>query len=447
MRKLLLWCTAVFWILVGCTLIDAISGVGQAPQPTPAGSTQPQIEAIPTATPTDIPLPEPTRPAASPAPTIPPTEVPACVPPQDPGPLEASRPEAFSIAVLDFLNAGGTPADLDAALYEAGVANTPTTVVEADFNGDSRPDLAVSIFDPASITVPPEGRLMVYLCQEGRFALVLDQRTAEFAGGPHLWYWEDLNGDGGADLVLSETVCGASSCFENLKVLVWQEGGLVDRFEGASDDLPFPDITILGPDENGAYSLQATAAGFGSVGAGPQRPLTRVWAYEPRAGHWVFSEEYPGVSNFRIHILHDADESLAKGDFDIALLLYQRIIEDDTLDDWVDPEFERGALSAYAYYKTLTIHTLRGELDLADQALEEMSTAFPRSSPHREYVEMAILFQTAFASGGLESACNAAAGFADAHVAAVLEPLGWVYFGYANPEYTSAAMCPVQTGE
>jgi hypothetical protein len=58
-----------------------------------------------------------------------------------------------------------------------------------------------------------------------------------------------------------------------------------------------------------------------------------------------------GPSNFRIRALHDADAASKKGDYETALALYERVINDETLDDWIEPDTERANLSAFAKYR------------------------------------------------------------------------------------------------
>ena len=57
--------------------------------------------------------------------------------------------------------------------------------------------------------------------------------------------------------------------------------------------------------ECGAGVLEVVGSGYGSVGAGPQRGVTRVWAYQPGSGLWEQVDEIIGASDYRIHTIHD----------------------------------------------------------------------------------------------------------------------------------------------
>jgi len=418
--------------MIACSLIGNILPGEPLQAPTPIA-----INAVPTGTAVAAtselltPTSEPTSPE--------------CTPSGEHGPLAFKDFSNLPQAGLDFLNSGGTTAELEGALNEAGVANQPTSVVAADFSGDRLNDVAISVFDPASEQMPPKGRLVIYLCEGGAFRIGLNQATEDPQyGGPHLWYWQDLNKDNAAELVVSEATCGAHTCFEKARILAWDGSEFRDRLKGNNDDLPFPLIEVRDPNGDGVFSLEIIGSGFGSVGAGPQRSLTRVWAYEPGEGDWLVSEEILGASNYRIHALHDAETAADHGDYDRAMVLYQRVREDPTLDDWLDPEVERANLSAFAGYKMMVIHLIRGADNLAEATLKQLREAYPLDSPQSPYVEMANLFWTTYQEQGFEEACQQATNYAENNPSGVLDPLGPAAFGYANQEFAPQDMCPAQ---
>lgn len=427
----------LFFTLLACSLPQLSSQVVSTPTPETANRTPvPATPSPPPATPTLTPVVV--------SPTIEPTEIdPNCVEPQPGGFLAGSDFEGYPQAVLDFLNNSGSWQALDTALYDAGVANQPTAVAATDFNGDGKNDIAVSIFNPESQSIPPEGRLMLYMCREGQFEIAYNQPTGEQMGGPHLWYWQDLNDRDGAELVVSDASCGAHTCFEQLQILSWTGNEFENRLQGSTRDLPYPDVRITDPDEDGVYQLEVTGAGFGSVGAGPQRSETIIWKYNADTRQWEMAETALGPSNFRIHTLHDADAAAQRGDLEAALVLYERVVTDTSLEDWMDPETERANLGAYARYKMVAVYTFLGREQFAQAKLAEMREAYPENLAQHGYLEMAEIFRETFATEGLESACAAVADFASSNPESVLEPLGGIHFGYANPDYAPQDMCPV----
>jgi hypothetical protein len=400
---------------------------------------------------TDTPPPATDLPATeTPVPEVSPTLLPSPTPGGEP--CLASQPQVslqagdfagFPQSVLDFLNAGGSLEALDQGLYTAGVANQPLSVAAADLTGDGSRDVVVSIYNPDSIATPPGGRLLIYTCESGQYRLAYDEQTEDLWGAPGIRYLQDLDNDESAELVASRPTCGAHTCFEDITILVWDGSTFENRLEWTTTDLPYPDVRLEDPEGDGIYDLIVVGSGFGSVGAGPQRSLIRSWVYEPEMVSWIPAGETLGESNYRIHILHDAETSALVEAYDEALLLYGRVVQDSTLEDWTDPETERANLGAYALFKTAVVYLLQGNQEFAQSTFDQQEEAYPAGSTGHTYVEMAQTFQEAYA--GEESVirgCAAAQQFAGQHEEEILEPLGPAAFGYANPEYEPMDICP-----
>jgi hypothetical protein len=350
--------------------------------------------------------------------------------------------EAYPQAIMAYLNQGGNKATLDQALYDAEVANLPVPVATGDLTGDGVHEVVVALIDPAIELYPPPGVLLVYTCQEGQFDLSLVEQSGDFEGGPHIWYLEDLDGRAGSELVVSFPTCGAHTCFDEAQILSWTGAGFENRLQGTSGDLPYPDFRLIDLEGDGLFELEAEAAGFGSIGAGPQRGLRRVWAWDSVLEGFEVVEESSGPSSYRVHALHDAEAAARAGDYEAALLGYQRVINDALLEDWFDPENERAALSAYARFREVVVYAQQGQQEFAATVLSEMSLAYPAGDARHPFVEMAQAFLEAFGRDGAEAGCQAASAFAAANAAEVLDPLGPQSFGYANPEFEAGDMCP-----
>lgn len=422
---LILLCLLAGMLLAGCALLPA------GPQPA-TDTPQPPRATLPL-----LPSPTPVPPTSTPQ-----TVLPACIPELRDVDLAADSYDAYPQAVLDYLNAGGSPVALADQLNQAGVGAQPVSAVVADFTGDGFDDVAVALYDPTEMGLPSNGRLVIYVCNLAAYQIGLNIRAdQEYFQGFHIWFWQDLDAAGGAELLVSQGLCGAHTCFDDLQVLSWDGAVFIDRFEGSTAEIPYPQFSVSDEDGDGIYQIEAASAGFGSVGAGPQRPATWIWRLKTPGNTWVLDEERSDPSPYRIHVLHDADDAAAIGDYDLARQLYQRVIDDDSLDNWI-VEDGGEALRAYARYRLAVIAVILGDRPAADQAITQMDTLYPQGTDLHDYVEMAILFRNAFAGGGLESACTGAAGFAESHAATVLQPLGSQVYGYANRDYTGESMCP-----
>ena len=272
---------------------------------------------------------------------------------------EFARYPQISRRSLIFLNAGGQPEPLFAAISQSGLLAAAPILASADLDGDTDLDFALSIYNGGNENTTPSGNLYVFLCGDDGFETVLDWTPAEArSGGPHLYRVQDLNADGAAELLFGEEQCGAHTCFEQIHALSCPAQGFIERLEGPSDDLPYPTVQVSDYDEDGILSIEVSGTGFGSVGASPQRSRTRVWDYFPNSGLWEIADDYLGASPYRIHVLHDADQAMYRGEYAVAISLYRRVAEDPSFSDWVEPEAEQAALAAFARYRIVTIYAL-----------------------------------------------------------------------------------------
>lgn len=393
-----------------------------------ANSTEPVVSATATELPTRTSTPV--------------IETPWCIPLEAEVELAEVAFAEYSQAILAFLNDGGMPEALDDQLYQAGVANQPVAVDFADMTGDGRFDIVVSIYDPVSESVPPEGILLIYICRNGSYQIAYLEVSSDGWGTPGIDYLQDLNGNGQAELVTSSAVCGAHTCFEEVQVLAWNGNEFENHLDGETSDLPFPDVRVIDSEGDGVFDLELTGSGFGSVGAGPSRGVTRIWVFDVESGFWLKDVEIPELTNYRIHFLHDAETAARNEDYRQALMLYGRIIQDMSLEDWADPLEEQATLSAYALYKTGLIHYYRGNERVGNSTFDQLRSAYPPDSPQNAYIEMADAFQEAYEQGDFGDGCDAAREFAEENAELILVPLGPVQFGYASPELTPHDVCP-----
>ena len=345
-------------------------------------------------------------------------------------------------AVLNFLNSGGTIQDLDRELYSLEMENQPLTSAASDMNGNGKNDVVVSIIDPQSDNILPGGKLLIFVCLDSAYLLLHQQDSVDNRGAFGIRYLQDLNSDGLAELVTSSPSCGAHTCFEEVQILGWDGVGFTNLLKDPTDDLPSPDILLLDPDQDGIFDIQVGSGGFNSVGADPNRTTIRRWTYNNLTWFWDYSEDVPGPSFFRIHVLHDADEAAITGDFDQALIEYGRVVYDPTLVDWQNYEQEKAVLSAYALFKIAVVHLILGEEDLASITFELLGKNHPASTGGHIFVELSYAFRSGFTNDGIAGGCEAAKEYAIDFSEEILLPLSSATFGYANPDYLPADICP-----
>jgi hypothetical protein len=340
-----------------------------------------------------------------------------------------------------YLNSGGTAEGLDGIIQDKGLApmQGPSTI-SLDLNNDGWLDVAVALQDPQLQRVQPPGPLYVFNCTGSGYQLVFSLGAAPEHSAPELLAGKDLNGDHADDLLFGLPSCGASTCFVQIQVLTMIDGQAQVRLRGQSDDLPFPDISIDANGPGGLPRIAVTGTAVGSVGAGPYRQRTRYWAWDASAQTFAISGEVLQPAQYRIHVLNDAQQAAAQGDMSTAGQLYTRVIQDDSLKDWMDPETERSNLSAFAQFRLMVTYLQSGQQDNAQTAYDQLQSDFPKGKTGHGYAEMGAAFwQSVQAGSDLATACRAASSYASANSQTILDPL---YFGYANPTYEPGDMCP-----
>ncbi len=405
------------------------------PSPTPG-----QITAFPQTIANATPVSSPSE--LLPIPTTPTPIESACTVGGTPEHLSLTSFQQAPQAIQDYLNSGAAPAELDTALHNAGYDDPNSPTFAADLNGDGRLDVVVAVVNSAANTAFAEGSLLIYMCEGSSYALAAKMDSRQTWGIPEVLFLEDLDGDGRIDLVTGQTTCGASTCFIQVQILSWNGSSFQNRLRGDTSDLPYPDFHLQEEGSTGVFDLYATSGGFGSVGAGLQRGMTRIWSYQPASKDWTLKETILAPSEYRIHFVQDADAVLQSGDVQKALGLFQRVASDQPpLQDWIDSAREKQDLEAYANYKQIALYTMLGDDERAVALLADMQAAIPTSTPQYAYVQMAALYRQTEQKSGEPAACRAVMDFAAQHSEQILLPLGSSVFGYANRDYQPKDMC------
>jgi len=346
-----------------------------------------------------------------------------------------------AFGLVTFLNSGGSLETLLQAL-EAGAWLPPREqgVARVDLTGDGLEDLALAILDPSAASPTPPGWLFLLVCSRPGYVLAYTSPPDPQAGGPLLRFVQDLTGDGLPELVVSRGTCGAHTCSERIEVLRWQGHAFAESLDGTTEDLPTPTLALSGPAAEGTFEIHITATGIASVGAGPFRPLTQIWTWDPAQQLFTVSREEQGRTDYRIHVLHDADRALEMGEYDQAHQLYRQVILDEALDDWVSGLDSRADLAAFAMYRTVLAYLMEKDGGDARVAYGILQNSFPDGAAGSAYARLARAFWEAYEpTEDMAAGCLAAESYAAAHPAETLDPLA---FGYANRVYSPDDMCP-----
>ncbi len=347
-------------------------------------------------------------------------------------PMQSEEP------LLEYLNTGGSIHELQAQLTAAAmIPAAGGGFTQANINPDNLLDLVILLVDADSENLQPSGRLYVFNCTGDEYASVYASSPQEEWFNPQIHSIQDLNNSGSADIVFSQSGCGAHTCFANTQILGWQNNQLINLLEGITEDLPYPVFEIRSTSDAPAQ-LIVTATAVGSVGAGPFQPYQRIWQWNVNTERFEPGDDILLSSNYRIHAFYAAEDLLLEGDYQEAIPRYERVISDNTLSEWADPERERSILKAVAHLRIIQAHLLSGDLQQAGNAYAA-SPDLPEEDPGQPFITAAGLFLDAFQeTGNPEAACQALIEFAEENRPDVIEPL---YFGYANRIYESEDLC------
>lgn len=343
--------------------------------------------------------------------------------------------------LLRFLNSAGAVASLQEALAsQQRLPQEGLSVIQIDITGDALEDVALSILSGDPDSMMPAGLLFVFICDQDAYALNTISPDLPDFGLPIIIAAQDMNGDGIADLLTRRDTCGAHTCFAQVELLMWNGATLENRLQGTTDDLPSPVIELHKTEANHAFEVRITATGINSAGAGPFRRFVRTWIWDQIESAFVLHSEMKLPSIFRIHVLHDADQAALQGDHGSALGLYNQVVEDEALDDWLAGGEGQQNLTAYAMFRRMVSHLLLDQIDEARQAFTILTEIYTDAPTGSTYAEMGRLFWSEFEStNDVTLACLAVQTFASQHETGILEPL---YYGYANPVYTAREVCP-----
>jgi hypothetical protein len=302
---------------------------------------------------------------------------------------------------------------------------------QGDVTGNGVPEIVYVLIDPQAEQIPPKGLLAVFTCRDGDVDLLYRYEPGEWFGLNWITA-EDLTQDGVADLVFSEVSCGAHTCWHTPRVWSWQDSDFVNRM-GSEYSFPYPEFKVTD------HRLVVVAGGIGSVGAGPQRPVTTTLTWSGQV--ITATDRTVAPPSYRYQAFIDGDGALASGNYEEAMALYGQVIDDDTLQSWgafSSEEEERQWLTALAYWRLMTLNAKLGHEGAADQDYAALTgTAAPDEAGY-PVVVMAERFRRAYQRDqNANNACAYAVGSDEATT--VLDFLNT--FGYANPVYELPDLC------
>lgn len=414
------------------------------PLPTDTPTASPTLSPTPTAT--DSPTPKPTatatnEPTATSEPTSALTSDPDFVLPACPVDLAIASGPLLDVLVQD----NGSGELLDAFLAACGLTSDGPVV--GDLTGDGLDDLVIvySLAEENGSSAPGQGDLLIANgTADGGYS---QEYVAGAAGSVRLLKTEDVNSDGFADVIWQDSTCGASTCFDILYVRSWDGSGWQDWTDGtitmAAAKIEIADTDVAGSGAAGSGAagsgaeLTLSGGTYGSVGAGPQRDRTEVWASIDGAPYTLLNESY-GESACLYHLILDANRAFAVDlDFELAQTRFSKAIFEKKHNACWTHNNELDELRSFAFFRLAQIAAYTGGSATAQTLVEQLADSYP-SQP---YAQVGRIWLDAYqASGDPVQACVLVTNFVTANPAAV-EVLA--DYGYANPTFTADDVCPI----
>jgi len=370
-----------------------------------------------------------------------PTGAPTPMPTPTPTPISIACPSEltdYGTAVAAVLSdANGDTDILNSWLASCGaVTDDQSPVRKADLTGDGVDEVIVVLRAPESEMVAPPGDLLVLQSAGWDVAF-----QANAAGQVQILDIDDINEDGYMDIAWMETTCGAHTCFGTIYVTSWTDTGPQNWMDGTLT-MAFPEVRLEDVMEGSGREIIVHGGVIGSVGAGPQRAWTEIWA-SINGAPYVLVEKIYDPSDCLYHTVLDANQAFLEGpgdDFAQAIALYRKALEDPTLIAcWVRPN-ELEELRSFSAFRLAMAYAYRGDLESAEEAVRLLQEDYPDSV----YAQIADIWWTAYQpTQDMEAACTAVNAFVTGS-----PPHPEAYeiladYGYANPTFTPMDVCPV----
>ena len=247
---------------------------------------------------------------------------------------------------------------------------------KATLRGGPEPEVVLALVDAQAGAANPLGTLAVLGAGPLGWELLYQ---SGLAADVELLALEDVNDDGNADIVWSDTTCGARACFTTVHITSYVDGDFRSWINGsttmASASVSLEDVI---PHGNG-LELLIHGGVIGTAAAGPQRSMEATWA-SLAGGPYVLVQQRYAPSFCLYHHILDADAAMQSGPHDAyraAMMAYRGAADDPRLVAcWIRPD-EVAELRAYALYRLAVAHAYAGDLDAAGAVVEELGSRYP----------------------------------------------------------------------
>jgi len=390
----------------------------------------------------------------------------------DPAAVQQRVPTEALIAWLQAQWQRGTdPVQVQAALQSAHWQRSPEDFQRLDINGDGREEWLLSVqMDPNPMPWAKSGDFWIigerlfyrYFEPQDYFREGTEENPIPLSRdfmltAPQMIAREDYTGDAFPELLLQRQICGAHTCNQTYTVLRYRDGAMHSLIsqapslmtEGMSVVMPYSELQdAVDETGDGRPDLILHGGVIGSAGAGIQRPRTEVWAWNGTA--MTLADIRWDPTEYRFHVLYEANYRMAQGERDRASALYRQVIDDRALQDdlwWNTEGSVYDSSRQFAAFRLMVLAMLAGDRSQAMTWQGWLHRTYPGTPITEAARRMGELWANQMP---LDVACTAAHDYLVAlepvqdELIASGGPTGPLrYMGYGNPELTGADVCPV----
>jgi hypothetical protein len=427
-RRLLLVC----WVMSLTLVMDACRAGSEAPKSLPGLPVTSQVAVSPV---NQKALPQSSISSPLPSPTHSPTPRPTLTP--FPSPTAFPRPsfDDYPQFIADFLNTSGDLATLEQILRDWQAITDNVGSIEVR-NWDREQLVIVQVLRPVREEDGLPNRLMIFRLVDGSVTGVFDSESMDRHGHSiqEVPAPGDTNVNRQPDVTFVGRFCGAHTCYDSLHIVEWDGQAFVDLIEG-NLSMPYPTYVI------DWGQITAVTGHILSAGAGEPRAYTEIWQWNGSV--FTVTEKVLGLPTVRMHLIHDADAALERGDSGGAIELYEQAIRDQALSSemfYGDEDFGTTVIRAYARFKLVVAYAAAGQTDEALTNYEQLIDENPSDTVGYVYVALGQAFWNSYLNNGdVHAACAAAISVAEANPKAMEQ----LYIGYQNPWYEAADICRI----
>jgi hypothetical protein len=383
--------------------------------------------------------------------------------------LNQSR-DFFENTIVEILNAGGIQSIVGGHKETDGYA-----ITLADLTHDGVPELITE----NGYKLP--GFLSVFGCDGVQYKKMLTVDAA-YDYAPSVMQTSDMNLNGMPDLALVLTTCHWCT-----GVLVYEWDGqafqslirewFIDtslnelHYSSIAELVGYADAEIVDAYGNGTYEIILRGGLLSNISDsytyGPFRSTIKTFMWDGQY-YSKYRQKY-SPPEFRFQAIQDGDDASLYGDYDEALAFYQDAFFNDKLKGWsaeekenqiahvdvlytssptptsLPPHYEDyDPIAAYARYRIMLLHILRGYQKEAQVVYDTLQELFPEGNMGHPYTEMAQLFWFEYSnSKNVKLACQQAINYANAHQE-ILVPLNGPESSFWSRQYVPGDICPFE---